>query len=153
MRVIRKYELAFIEEDWRESAEANSSLLLDTKYMEYKSGPEKGLDRKLNQWEKSGISAQIGGLMHDSVAIATTRLSKLKAGLDTREEYQEEIQYWLDTLLKMAKKKVEYESIPIVEDIRYVPLTEEQIKAADDKFQEHYDKQSQLDDINLEGKL
>jgi len=117
-----------------------------------KSGPEKGLDRKLNQWEKSGLSAQVGGIGHDAVSIATTRLSKLKAGLDTREEYQEEITYWIDWLFKKYNEKISYESIPVIEEVTYVPivpktLTEEQVGEADLEWQKKYDQNSKLQDI------
>lgn len=118
-----------------------------------KSGPEKGLDRKLSQWEKSGLSAKIGGLCHDAVALAIARLAKdrkTKADLDTHKDYEEEIKYWLDFLFKLAKDKQDFEEIPVIEEKpeEPKPLTDEQIKESDLEWQKRYNQTSELDDIN-----
>jgi len=60
-----------------------------------KSPAELGLDRKIKAWEKKDLGAQIGGLIHDAVAL-TVAEKKLKP---------ERIKFWLNTLYNISESK------------------------------------------------
>lgn len=86
--------------------------------------------------EKQGYSARLGGAMHDAVNIAIARLSKGKAGLDTRDDMESEIDYWFDSVLeKLASRE---------------KTIADATEKWSEKKQEIYNSDSQLETINSE---
>lgn len=92
--------------------------------------------------DKQGLGAQIGGLLHDAVALVIAGGVKDKSF----SEVSKVIKEWLDLLYDISEaKKVELTEIK--------PVLREVAQKADNEFQKKYDKQSRLDDIERENKL
>ena len=61
------------------------------------------------------IGMGVGNALTNACNLAIARLEREKGILATREDYQEEVKFWLDWLYKTAQEKKDYEAIPIVE--------------------------------------
>ena len=105
---------------------------------------------KVQRWDNQSIGAMVGGLMHDAVAIAVPKLLKEKASLNTKEDYQKEVEFWLDWLIQLSQEKKDYLSIPVVEgEPELVPIEEPmpEVKQWDSKKREI---ESNIGDLKVE---
>ena len=95
------------------------------------------------EWEqinfKNSLGPQIGGLLHDAVALAVAFKGKFKYPSD-KTTTEDEIKYWLNTLYEIAENKKRNIAMSQLES------TEDQLKV---KKQIEYEETSKLDDINL----
>ena len=103
---------------------------------------------KVQRWDNSSVGAAVGGIMHDAVAVAIAKLNQEKASLITREDYEEEIKFWLDKLYKIAQDKKERAGIPIVEDKPKQINVSKQVEG--EKWQSDYNETSELETVNQE---
>lgn len=122
-------------------------MLTDREWEKIREEKQKNISKYVDRKE---ININTLACMHDAVAITIARNSKLKAGLDTKDEYLEEIKYWLDTLLKMAKAKVSYESIPVIEESQITEAELEEKRKLGLKWQEDYNETTKAQDIKEE---
>ena len=101
------------------------------------------------EWDKIAknkeMSISVGACLHDAVAISTAKLGKEKASLVTREDYQQEVEFWLDWLLELSQKKKEYLSIPVLEE-EIIPIKEEPM----DGVKQWEAKKREIDDLKVE---
>lgn len=91
---------------------------------------------KVQRWDNSSLSAQIGGLMHDVIQIVLFKAKKT----DSKEKILKEITFWLSALREVSD--AEKEPSPVDWD--------KVEKEWDEKKQDLYNNQSQLEDINKE---
>lgn len=68
------------------------------------------------RFSEKDIGMGVGNALTNAVNLAMARLEREKAVLTTREDYQEEVKFWLDWLYKTAQEKKDYEAIPIIEE-------------------------------------
>lgn len=102
-------------------------------------------NNKIKRWDNSSLSAQLGGLIHDAVALTIAILGQEKKSLATRDDYQEEIKMWIDWLYNFEEaKKEELNKLPEVD----LGALEASDKLWDSKRQELYNQDGELDDIN-----
>jgi hypothetical protein len=80
---------------------------------------------KVQRWDASGLSAQIGGLMHDATSLV------IALGAKDKEQVKKDIAYWLHELREIAD-----------EEKKPKPLSMEQIKKMNDEFQKRYNEAS-----------
>ena len=95
---------------------------------------------KIKRFDARDAGMAVGAALHDAVAISTAKLGKEKASLVTKENYQEEITFWLDWLLQLAQEKKDYLSMPVVEET-VIPIIEEPVG------QKEYNKRSGMEEI------
>lgn len=102
--------------------------------MAYNNGPKEGLDKKLDQWAKSGASAKFGGFMHDAVALLNVEIS---ASLSQKTPLGMFTEFWTEDkkkerLISILKMLYEVEG----EVIGPRPLSEFDIEDGQKKFNE-----------------
>ncbi len=96
------------------------------------------------EWEKirfrNNLGPQIGGLLHDAVALTIADFEKENAPGAISEV---DVKQWLNTLYKIAEaKKTELTEIK--------PVSNEAAKKSGDEFNKRYKNDSKLEDINNE---
>ena len=84
-------------------------------------------EAKIQRWDNAGLSAQIGGLLHDSIALVIAE-KKIKP---------ERIAYWLTTLREIADKEKQPKPVDF----------EKAEKLWDEKKQALYDEQAENEEI------
>ncbi len=87
---------------------------------------------------QNSLGPQIGGLLHDAVALTIK--------FNDKKKVYEDIKNWLDDLYEIAESKK-------AEITKIEPVSDEAAKKAGEKFQKDYNKKSELDDINAEQQL
>lgn len=84
---------------------------------------------KVRRWDNNSLSASIGGLMHDTIALV------IAMGAKDVEQVKKDVVFWLHELREIAEAEKEPK-----------PLTMEQIKKMNEEWQEKYNTTSRLDD-------
>lgn len=99
------------------------------------------------EWEvinfRNSLGPQIGGLIHDAVAISTQLYTR---DAFNRDGFKDDIQYWLDTLYEIAEQK----KSQILKDQEPKPLTEEDFKRAKEKYEKIEEVERQKEVVGLQ---
>ena len=95
------------------------------------------------------IGQGVGNALAKAVDIAISRLSQEKKVLATREDYQEEVKFWLDWLYQRSSERIETEHRNWTMD--KLPDTNSNPDQWNAQKQQIYDEGSEMDEINAEA--
>ena len=68
------------------------------------------------RFSEKDIGMATGNALTNAVSLAIAILGAQKGNLATKEDYQEEIAFWLNWLYKTSAEKKEYEAIPVLNE-------------------------------------
>jgi len=95
------------------------------------------------------IGQGVGNALAKAVDIAISRLSQEKKVLATREDYQEEVKFWLDWLYQRSSERIETEHRNWTMD--KLPKTDSNLDQWSAQKQQIYNEGSEMDEINAEA--
>lgn len=99
------------------------------------------------EWDKikfqNNLGPQIGGLLHDAVAIIVAEINNKCLDCENGTLMVERIEFWLEKLYDIAEAKKTELTTP-------QPISNEAAKKAGDDFNKRYENDSKLEEIEQE---